>query len=287
MPGGRPPRTPSSSAWTRASIVRMPAQLPPGPREGVRRGLVTCEEQRHGFVADLRVGHARAVLLGREQQRQQVIARTGGPPLRDQRRDQSIEHRDRAIEPPRGRQRQSFGDREPRRELPAELRQDLVQGPGDLAGFGRLHVGGEQGATDDRQGEARHLGVQVQGRAVGPAVGGSLGFSHHGVTVGVDALVVEDRLDQAALSPMGLVLAGEEAVPEHTAGVLQRRALVEVVVAGREDVPDIVRVIDEVDVGARHHRVGQITDRGGTFQQGDRIRVAAAGRPRAWRDRAR
>ena len=148
-------------------------------------------------------------------------------------------------------------------------------------------VGGEQGATDDRQGEARHLGVQVQSRAVGPAVGGSFGFSHHGVSVGVDALVVEDRLDQAALSPMGLVLAGEEAVPEHTAGVLQRRALVEVVVAGREDVPDIVRVIDEVDVGARHHRVGQITDRGGPFQQGDRDPVAAAGRPRAWRDRAR
>ena len=84
----------------------------------------------------------------------------------DQRVDQAVEHRHRAIESSRGGERKRLGHGEPRRELPVELRQDLGERIPYLTSLVRPHVGIEERPSDDRERQRGHLVMQVQGHAV-------------------------------------------------------------------------------------------------------------------------
>src|SRR5579859_2895560 len=69
---------------------RIPRQQPPRPGKRIRRGLMSGQEKRDGFVAKLFVGHARAVFILRGQQHGKQVARIAarGAFLRDH----SVEH---------------------------------------------------------------------------------------------------------------------------------------------------------------------------------------------------
>src|SRR5207245_1804880 len=49
----------------------------PCPRQSEGGGLVTGEEQGHGLVADLPIGHAAALLVARVQQQREQVAAVG------------------------------------------------------------------------------------------------------------------------------------------------------------------------------------------------------------------
>jgi hypothetical protein len=86
-----------------------------------------------------------------------------------------------------------------------------------------------------------------------------------------DPLVVEDRLDQPALSLVHLAFTGQEVLADQALRDLHRRALHEVVVAGREDVPDEVGAIhDERGETRRRHR-DHVTDGRRTFEHPDGV----------------
>src|SRR5581483_439395 len=81
-------------AWRRIDLpmelpldLRVLRQKVPRPRQRVRRGLVSREKKRHGFVAYLTVGHAAAsplLVLRQKEHRQQIAAiDAAGTPLGD------------------------------------------------------------------------------------------------------------------------------------------------------------------------------------------------------------
>ena len=122
-------------------------------------------------------------------------------------------------------------------------------------------VGAEERATDDREGERRHLLHHVDLVAVAPSGRVPLRLGDHLRGVGLDALAVERGLRQPPLTQVELALAREQPVAEQRPRRLQSTALHDVARVGEEDVGDDVGIAHEVDVLARedvvrHRAVG-------------------------------
>ena len=225
----------------------------PGPGERVRRGLVPGEQDGHHLVAEMAVGHARAVAFdvgGDEQHRQQVAAvLAAGPPLRDDPVDDAVEKRHRPVEARVAGQGQLVehggeGQREAREEA-----DDDAQRLRDLRRL-CLHVGVEQRLGRHPQRQRHHLGVDVQRLTVGQPLAAAQRVRRHRLAVGGDALPVERGLGEAALAGVELAFAGEQPFAQEELGPLDPLALRERVLVGHQHVLDVIGVAQEEHVVA-------------------------------------
>ena len=137
-----------------------------------------------------------------------------------------------------------------------------------LVGF---DVGVEQGSAHNREGQAGHLVMHVDGLAVSPPLSRSFGLLHHDLTVGLDPMVMEDRLDQPPLAPVNVSLAGEEVLPNDALGRLHGRPLHEGLMARNEHVTDVVGMVEQPRLEPRQAKPHHVTQRGDTLEQPDRI----------------
>ena len=246
-------------------------QQPPRPGQGVRRRLVPGEEQRDRLVPDLAVVHPPSALVGRQQQRQEVVAVGRGALALDHPVDDLVEHGDRSSEPSRRRDREPRRDGEPRRELAVELREHLVHRGADRLDIPVRQIRAEQRSRDDREREPRHRLVHVDGNAGREVVRRTIRLGDDRGGVAVDPLVMEDRLDQPALPPMVVALAREESVAEHASRVPERRALAEVAIAGAQDVPHEVGMVHEREPDAGHRDPHDVAGPRRPLDQPDRV----------------
>ena len=83
--------------------------------------------------------------------------------------------------------------------------------------------------------------------------------------------MVEQRLDQATLAPVMLALAREEALAEHPLRRLHRRPLREAPAVRREDVPDEVRPVQDVQVESRHADPHDVALTRGSLEELERV----------------
>jgi len=185
--------------------VRVLRQQIPRPAQRVRCRLVSRQEDRHRFVANLLIAHRTAValdILTEEEHGEQVATVFPGcSPIIDDGIDRSIQPVDRRAEAPARRKRQFLQERskwihQQRKEL-----DQLAESRGDLVLLS-LHVGFEERARNDRQGEAHHLLMDVQRLSVAPLLpqGGSLVDHDPGITG--DSIAVKAGLHQASLPPV-------------------------------------------------------------------------------------
>lgn len=133
----------------------------------------------------------------------------------------------------------------------AGVREDFFERAADFSRVA-LDVCVEDGLADDGEGHAHHLGGDVQGLAVAPAVGGPGGEGHHVGRVRRDALVVEDRLDEAPLAAVQLGFAGEQPFAQEALELLDAAALHEALVVGDQHLADELGVADEHEAVAQH-----------------------------------
>ena len=79
-------------------------------------------------------------------------------------------------------------------------------------------------------------------------------------------------LNQASLAKMHLSFARQEPVAEQPLRTLETASLLEAALVGDEDVPDVRRMIDDVEMFARQKQVNQITVLANeTRKEGERI----------------
>src|SRR5205814_1501515 len=132
------------------------------------------------------------------------------PPLPDEPRDQLVEPSAGPPEAARAREGQGPDHARAREQEPVEHGERVRERLPDLARL-PLYVGLEERAADNGERQPRHLGVDVDHRAVPPAVARAAGGVDHLRAVRGDALGDEERLEQPPLapvrwSPRGLIL---------------------------------------------------------------------------------
>jgi hypothetical protein len=221
----------------------------PGPRHGSGGGLVPCHDEPNGVVEHLLVGqHPGAALgVGRAQQhREQVAPVFAGPaPLVDDLVDRDP-------------------DRSERIRHLAVLREESGWSlPAEHAGGGAdrlvqlmlprcLQVDVEQALRDDVQRQAEHLLVHVDRLSRRPPVPAPRRVLGHDLPVGRDPLVVHDRLDHPAMSPVELSIGVQQGVAHHELRFLVGGGLHVPLVAGDQDLPHLIGVDDQEVVGEAH-----------------------------------
>ena len=226
-------------------------QQVPRPRERVRRGLVAGQEDRHGLVAKLLVGHAPAVallVLSHQEHGQQVPAVASLPSVvLDQPVDDRVELSLGSPEPHRRGDRQPLEQRAVRCRHPVEEPQRGRQGGAHPRGVLPSEVRVEKRLSDDRQRQARHLRVHVDDVAVSPSLREIPRRAGHHVRVAGDARGMERRLGHPALAPVEVALAGEQPVAQDAARLLEALALHEVVVPGDEHLAHQIGMVQQMD----------------------------------------
>ncbi len=234
---------------------------------------MTSQEQRDGLVPHLPVRQAGGAFVARrDEQRQEVsTARSGPLPLGDHPLDRRVELPTGPVDLTVLGERQAHRDREQGREDPGEVGQRCGQGLTDRLRCVGFHVGVEQGSSDHREREAGHLAMDVQGLAHPPALGGPFGMGHHHVRVGLHPSVVEDGLDQPPPPTVDITLAGQQVLAKDALGGLHGRALHEVLVAGDEDVLDVVGVNEQPGLQAGQPQPHHVAGGSGPLQQAERI----------------
>jgi hypothetical protein len=135
-----------------------------------------------------------------------------------------------------------------------------VERMADARGIG-VEVDAEQRLAHQAQGEAHHLRMGIEARAVGvlaePAIDGGVGAARKGLGEGQVARAVEGRLHQLAVPAPGLAFAGEEAGADDVPHAVVRGALHVVGGVLDEDVLHTLRVVDQ-DVGHRPEAVPRV-----------------------------
>ncbi len=195
-------------AWRAQQALERPGE----PGGG---GLVAGGEEREQLVAQLGVGHRRAVLVPRlEQQREHVVAlllAALGPPVGDLRVDQLVHRRQRAPELRRRREpaKVSVEERDPVQHagrLP-ERRDALAEQVHPLP---VAHP--EDGAQDHLERDRLHARPQGEGLADRPAGHLALGGLGHHLHVAADALAVEGRQQELPLAHVAVLVECEQRV---------------------------------------------------------------------------
>jgi len=79
---------------------------------------------------------------------------------------------------------------------------------------GAMKVGAEERRSDDGQGQAAHLGADIDARTRGPFIRHARGFGDHRTGVERDLRAVERRLQHPPALAMPRFLAGEQAVAD-------------------------------------------------------------------------
>ena len=212
------------------------------PGEGHGGGLVTGQEQRHDLVPNLPVGEIR--LIAQQIKQGRAIGRGAGPASADEFVDDVFELGPGPAQPAGHRQRGPQQHRTPRDQGQSEASEQVGQRAPDP----RLQlpeIGAEQRGPDAVQGQARHLGNQIDLPAVGPPVGSSAGRAGEGLGVAGDPLRVERRLEGAAVTQMVLTRTGEQAVAEQSPGPHDPAALAGPARVPGQQLPDLAWVIDQ------------------------------------------
>ena len=222
----------------------------PGPREQIRRRLMSGEEERHRLVAKLAVAHPAAVslaVLRHEQHGEEVAAilarctTFGDEPI-----DRRVESLASATEAQRHRQREALEQLAEREHAQVERLDRRGERVADLVGLA-LDVGVEQRLADDGERISRHLAGHVESLAVAPALGAPRRVRRHRLGVRGDARTVERGLREPALPPVQLVLARQQTLAEQHLGALEAASLVEQPAVRDEHVADLVRMTHEHD----------------------------------------
>ncbi len=133
---------------------------------------------------------------------------------------------------------------------------DLVADGEDVGG----DFGVEEGAGDDVEAELHHLVGDVDGLVGGPAGGGFGGAGDDLAGVGIDAVAVEGRGNDAALLDVDGVVGGDEAFAEQDLHAAEGSLADEAGGLGDEDLVDPVGVVDEDDGGAEEAVVGDVAE---------------------------
>ena len=185
------------------------------PRQPGGGGLVARGEQRHQLVAQLHVGHRRAVLVSRrEQQRENVVALLAvvrGTPVGDLRVDQLVDGGQRLAESRRRGEpaEVALEERHPvqdARQL-AERRDALAE---EVHALVVAHA--EDRAQDHLERDRLHARAQLDLLAERPARHLALGGLGHHLHVAAHALAVEGREQQLALAHVALLVEREQRV---------------------------------------------------------------------------
>jgi hypothetical protein len=213
---------------------------------------VAGEEDGHGLVAQLLVGHPAAVallVLRLEEHGEEVTAvfaaRTS---LLDDAVDDAVEARARLREATvrgEGQAAQEFGERH--HEAP-ERGHRSRQRVAHLLGL-RLRLRAEERAADDGERQVRHLPRHVERAPVPPALPPKFqSVIDHQRGVGVDTLLVKGGLRQATLAAVERRLARQKPFAEQALRTLKPAPLHEARVARDEHVLNVVGVVEQVEV---------------------------------------
>src|SRR5882724_11898103 len=95
------------------------------------------------------------------------------------------------------------------------------------------------------QGETRHLVSNVEGRTVLPALPHALSIGHHGGAILCDTLTAKGCLCQTTLADVHVSLTRQQAFSEDEFRPLQAPALGEMTLPGHQDIPNILRVVEQ------------------------------------------
>jgi hypothetical protein len=186
------------------------------PRERAGGGLVAGEEEGDDVVADFLFGESGAVFVaGFEQETEQVGAVGGGPAaFVEHGADHVVYGGDGALETAVGGRGQPDGKRDGALGAVEEFFEEDGECLLDVGGAG-AEFGAEETAADDGEGEAAHLGGEIEWlRGVGGsgvARGGFFAGAQHDLGEGHDAAVVENRLGESAVAAPGVAFGGEQA----------------------------------------------------------------------------
>ena len=232
--------------------LRVLGEQVPSPRERVGGRLVAGEEDGHRLVAQLLVGHARAValvVLRVEEHGEEVAAVFAGrAPLLDDAVDDGVEPRARPLEAAVGGQRQAAEELRERHHEPRERGHRSRERLAHLLGLG-LGLRTEERAADDGQRQVHHLLRRVERAAVPPALAlHPQRVIDHQRTVGIDALLVKGGLRQPPLAPVERRLARQKPLAQQALRALEPAPLHEARVVRDEHVPDVVGVVEQVEV---------------------------------------
>ena len=160
------------------------------------------------------------------------------PAFADQAIDDLVDPSDRPPVGARRGEREALPDPEPAHRVEEVVHHGLQRGPHDFGLAGKLGV--EQGPGHDRQRQARKLGMQLELRAVAPAIKHPSGLLDHLRGIALNLLVLERRLRQPPLPlPVG-TLAGQEPLTDQGADRLCQLVLDEVLLMGPQDVFEVL-----------------------------------------------
>ena len=241
------------------------AEEVPSPGEGVGYGFVSGEEDGENFVADLLVGHAfrlgvagGLVFAGEEHGEEIAFVFAGGAVLVDEAVHDGVEAGFGAAEfddAGYGEVEEGLhageGDEE---VVEAHDGVDLVVDAADVGG----DFGVEEGAGYDFEGKGHAGGGDVDGLTGVPGVALMGGGVDDLVGVGVDALAVKGRCDDAALTLVDGVVGGDEAFAEKNLHAADGALFDEGGGLVDEDLADVLGVVNEDDGGAHEAVVGDV-----------------------------
>ena len=153
---------------------------------------------------------------------------------------------------------------------------DPPQHGGDVVGTA-AHVGAEQRGADDGQGEAPHLGRDLDLRAGGPFVGEPRAFGDHALGIGCDLRAMKSGLQHPPALAMTRFFARHQSVADEFAQQRGAGVARETVLAAHENLFDELRLVDDVDPRAQDAKAGDgtVTPRGRRQERNDAVRFRA------------
>lgn len=225
--------------------ARVLREEPPCPGESAGGGFVAGKEESEGFIAELLIGHAGAVVVLSVKKHGEEVPCifVGLAALLDDAIDDCVELANGAIGIAIHFGGEPLGSDHEAAKVGGVFEED-VEGFADLRGVA-FDVGAEERFANDLEGEAHHGVVEVDGLVRLPGFEEVCGAGGHGGGIVGDARTVKCRLHHAALTEPEVALAGKEAIAENVSIGAKDAALDEFVRVVDDDVFNVVRVKQE------------------------------------------